>query len=109
MRAYELYEENYMRWRERSDRITLRDLRRIKIKKRAREAQLAQRVELAKRIYGDQEIRQQEQALAMEKERLELELQQQRLEIEKLIADAEIDKEQRDHIQQMALKTIHRK
>ena len=119
MRAYELYErsnfialglydpaDDRLGRREPDDtrkpRITLRDLNKLKHRRRARQRELDKKAELARTMYGDPALEHQAADREAEFEKREHELQMVKDKIQLRIDGAEIDQEAKDHISDMA-------
>ena len=90
----------------RKSKITLRDLHRLKIIKRNRRKELDRKLELVCNMYRDPDA--ELQSREKELDQMERELEIQKAEIELIVNKAEIDRDQKDHIENLAMNTVVR-
>ena len=90
----------------RKPRITLWHLNRLKKIRAIRRLEKLKKEDFVQMMYGDPDIEQQKENLELEHEKREQELQALKDEIALQIDKAEIDREQKDHISDMAMNAV---
>ena len=90
----------------RKPRITLWHLNRLKKVRAARRLEKLKKEDFVQMMYGDPDIEQQKEDLELEHEQKEQELQTLKDEIALQIDKAEIDREQKGHIRNMAMNAV---
>ena len=106
MRAWELYEEGNDDARgTRKPIISLRHINRLKELRRARQAEHEQRQRLWSLMYADPNA----ELHNLDQREAELRLRKLQAEIEQAIAKAEVSTEQRDRLQQLAMREVSRR
>ena len=90
----------------RKPRITLWHLNRLKKIRAVRRWEKLKKADFVQVMYGDPDLEQQKEDLEFEHEKREQELQALKDEVALQIDKAEIDREQKDHIRDMAMNAV---
>ena len=87
----------------RKSKITLQDLHRLKIIRRARQKELEKKAKFIPVMYGSHN-----QETEQDLEQLNHDFKMQRAELDLMIDKAEVDQDQKDHLSKMALNALGR-